>query len=119
MIREYRPMAAPFVERGLADPSSPNRWGTTFFSGGVMEFWTEPQMASIHKMLNPRSIAIVCATPRMQYGGALLASGPEAKDRGRVVDADPRYDDSMGVMCYPHAMHPTACPRPSGTVARC
>ena len=26
-----------------------------------MEFWTEPQMASIHKMLNPRSIAIVGA----------------------------------------------------------
>src|SRR5882762_5994552 len=51
MMREYRPMAAPFVERGLADPSSPTRWGTTFFSGGVMEFWTEPQMASIHKML--------------------------------------------------------------------
>src|SRR5690348_3348893 len=37
--------------------------------GGVMEFWTEPQMASIHKMLNPHSIAIVGATPRMQYGG--------------------------------------------------
>jgi hypothetical protein len=25
MMREYRPMAAPFVERGLADPSSPSR----------------------------------------------------------------------------------------------
>ena len=39
-----------------------------------MEFWTEPQMASIHKMLNPRSIAIVGATPRMQYGGRFLAA---------------------------------------------
>jgi len=38
-----------------------------------MEFWTEPQMASIHKMLNPHSIAIVGATPRMQYGGRFLA----------------------------------------------
>ena len=37
-----------------------------------MEFWTEPQMASIRKMLNPRSIAIVGATPRMQYGGRFL-----------------------------------------------
>jgi len=64
-------MAAPFVERKLADPSLPNRWRTTFFSGGVMEFWTAPQIASIHKMLNPSSIAIVGATPRMQYGGRL------------------------------------------------
>src|SRR5438128_638512 len=30
MMREYRPMAAPFVERGLADPGLPNRWRTTF-----------------------------------------------------------------------------------------
>ena len=46
-----------------------------------MEFWTEPQMASIHKMLNPRSIAIVGATPRMQYGGRFLAATLKAKDR--------------------------------------
>src|ERR1700740_1274940 len=43
--------------------------------GGVMEFWTEPQMASIHKMLNPRSIAIVGATPRLQYGGGVFGGG--------------------------------------------
>ena len=49
-----------------------------------MEFWTEPQMASIHKMLNPRSIAIVGATPRMQYGGRFLAAALKAKDRIRV-----------------------------------
>jgi hypothetical protein len=46
-----------------------------------MEFWTEPQMASIHKMLNPRSIAIVGATPRMQYGGRFLAAALKARDR--------------------------------------
>ena len=46
-----------------------------------MEFWTEPQMVSIHKMLNPRSIAIVGATPRMQYGGRFLAAALNAKDR--------------------------------------
>src|SRR5260370_40055437 len=96
MIREYRPMAAPFVERGLADPSSPNRWGTTFFSGGVMEFWTEPQMASIHKMLNPRSSAIVGATPRMQHGGPLLAGGPEGKDRVRGCGVEPPFDEDVG-----------------------
>ena len=35
-----------------------------------MAFWTEPQMASIDKMLNPRSIAIVGAT-----GGCSMAGG--------------------------------------------
>ena len=66
-----------------------------------MEFWTEPQMASIHKMLNPRSIAIVGATPRMQYGGRFLAAALKAKDRVRVYAVNPRYDEIMGVKSYP------------------
>ncbi len=67
-----------------------------------MEFWTEPQMASIHKMLNPRSIAIVGATPRMQYGGRFLAAALKAKDRVRVYAVNPRYDEIMGVKSYPN-----------------
>src|SRR5437764_570795 len=66
-----------------------------------MEFWTERQMASIHKMLNPRSIAIVGATPRMQYGGRFLAAALKAKDRVRVYAVNPRYDEIMGVKSYP------------------
>src|ERR1700739_3504342 len=66
-----------------------------------MEFWTEPQMASIHKMLNPRSIAVVGATPRMQYGGRFLAAALKAKDRIRVYAVNPRYDEIMGVKSYP------------------
>ncbi|HWB50978.1 MAG TPA: acetate--CoA ligase family protein [Stellaceae bacterium] len=66
-----------------------------------MAFWTEPQMASIHKMLNPRSIAIVGATPRMQYGGRFLAAALKAKDRVRVYAVNPRYDDIMGEKSYP------------------
>jgi acetate---CoA ligase (ADP-forming) len=66
-----------------------------------MEFWTEPQMASIHKMLNPRSIAIVGATPRMQYGGRFLAAALKAKDRVRVYAVNPRYNEIMGVKSYP------------------
>src|SRR5215469_10969934 len=66
-----------------------------------MQFWTEPQMASIHKMLNPRSIAIVGATPRMQYGGRVLAAALKAKDRVRSYALNPRYDEIMGVKCYP------------------
>src|SRR5437764_13007321 len=70
-----------------------------------MEFWTEPQMASIHKMLNPRSIAIVGATPRMQYGGRFLAAALKAKDRVRVYAVNPRYDEIMGVKSYPSVMN--------------
>src|SRR3979490_3577823 len=66
-----------------------------------MEIWTEPQMGSIHKMLNPRSIAIVGATPRMQYGGRFLAAALKAKDRVRVYAVNPRYDEIMGVKSYP------------------
>jgi acyl-CoA synthetase (NDP forming) len=66
-----------------------------------MAFWTESQMASIHKMLNPRSIAIVGATPRMQYGGRFLAAALKAKDRVRVYAVNPRYDEIMGVKSYP------------------
>ena len=66
-----------------------------------MEFWTEPQMASIHKMLNPRSIAIVGATPRLQYGGRFLAAALKAKDRVRVYAVNPRYDEIMGEKSYP------------------
>src|SRR2546430_15820334 len=65
-----------------------------------MKFWTEPQMASIHKMLNTRSIAIVGATPRMQYGGRFLAAALKAKDRVRVYAVNPRYDEIMGEKSY-------------------
>src|ERR1700738_5596631 len=95
MMRDYQPMAAPFVARGLADPADHG------FSGGVMEFWTEPQMASIHKMLNPRSIAIVGATPRMQYGGRVLAAGLQGQERGRGYAGDPRYYENLGGGVYP------------------
>src|ERR1700712_2673655 len=74
--------------------------GPSSFQGDVMEFWTEPQMASIHKMLNPRSIAIVGATPRMQYGGRFLAAALKVKDRVRVYAVNPRYDEIMGVKSY-------------------
>ena len=66
-----------------------------------MEYWTDSQMASIHKMLNPRSIAIVGATPRMQYGGRFLAAALKARDRVRVYAVNPRYGEIMGVKSYP------------------
>src|SRR5260370_2259306 len=81
-----------------------------------MEFWTEPQMASIHKMLNPRSIAIVGATPRMQYGGRFLAAALKAKDRVRVYAVNPRYDEIMGVKSYPSVTNLPEAPDVVGIV---
>ena len=65
-----------------------------------MEYWTEPQLASIHKMLNPRSIAVVGATERMQYGGRFLRSVMAAKDRVDIYPVNPRYDELLGLKCY-------------------
>src|SRR5437660_1762031 len=65
-----------------------------------MEIWTDSQMASIHKMLNPRSIAVIGATPRLQYGGRFLATALKAKDRVRVYAVNPRYDEIMGIQSY-------------------
>ena len=64
--------------------------------------WTDSQMASIHTMLNPRSVAIVGATPRMQYGGRFLAKALQYKDRLKVFAVNPRYEEVMGVRSYPN-----------------
>ena len=66
-----------------------------------MAFWTEDQLASIDKMLNPRSVAVVGATPRMQYGGRFLNAMLKANDRVNVYPVNPRYDEIMGVQSYP------------------
>ena len=66
-----------------------------------MTSWTDDQLSSIDKMLNPRSIAVVGATPRLQYGGRMLAAALKAGDRVSVYPVNPRYDEIMGVKCYP------------------
>ncbi|MDA0264015.1 MAG: acetate--CoA ligase family protein [Chloroflexi bacterium] len=66
-----------------------------------MTTWTDDQLASIHKMLNPRSIAVVGATPRMQYGGRMLAAALKAGDRINVYPVNPRYDEIQGIKSYP------------------
>ena len=63
--------------------------------------WNDAQLSSIHRMLNPRSVAIVGATPRLQYGGRMLAAALKAKDRIRVYPVNPRYDEIMETRCYP------------------
>lgn len=66
-----------------------------------MATWTEAQLASIDKMLNPRSVAVVGATPRMQYGGRFLNAMLKSADRVNVYPVNPRYDEIMGVPSYP------------------
>ena len=58
-------------------------------------------MAAIHKMLHPRSIAVIGATPRLQYGGRLLNSVLRARDRVRIYPVNPKYADISGLKCYP------------------
>ena len=65
-----------------------------------MTIWTKDQMASIHTMLNPRSFAIVGATPRQQYGGRMLAAALKMQDRVKVYAVNPKYEDIMGVKSY-------------------
>ncbi len=67
-----------------------------------MAFWSDEQLASIDRMLNPRSIAVVGATPRMQYGGRFLAAAMGSADSGvNVYPVNPRYEEVQGVQCYP------------------
>ena len=67
-----------------------------------MDFWSDAQLASIDRMLNPRSIAVVGATPRMQYGGRFLAAAMGSMERGvNVYPVNPRYEEVQGLECYP------------------
>ena len=67
-----------------------------------MEFWTDEQLASIDRMLNPRSIAVVGATPRMQYGGRFVAAAMGSMENGvNVYPVNPRYEEVQGLRCYP------------------
>ena len=81
-----------------------------------MPTWTDAQLASIHKMLNPRSIAVVGATPRLQYGGRMLAAALKVKDSVKVYPVNPRYDQVMGTKCYPSVADLPEAPDTVGVV---
>lgn len=66
-----------------------------------MTYWTEDQLNSIHTMLNPKSMAIVGATPRMQYGGRFLSAALRGKDKLRIYPVNPRYEEIQGLKSYP------------------
>jgi len=66
-----------------------------------MEYWTKAQLDSIHKMLNPRFIAVVGVTERMQYGDRFLRSVLRTRDRVRTYPVNPHYKEVQDIPCYP------------------
>ena len=66
-----------------------------------MNYWTDDQLESIRLMLNPKSMAIVGATPRMQYGGRFLNAALRGKDKVNIYPVNPRYEEIQGLKSYP------------------
>jgi acetate---CoA ligase (ADP-forming) len=67
-----------------------------------VEFWSESQLASIHTMLHPRSIAVIGASPKAgTYGGRVMGSVLKSQDRVPVFPVNPRYEEVMGLRCFP------------------
>lgn len=82
-----------------------------------MTFWTDEQLGSIDRMLNPRSIAVVGATPRMQYGGRFLAAAMGSMERGvNVYPVNPRYEEVQGLKAYPSVSELPEAPDVVGVV---
>ena len=65
-----------------------------------MDLWTDGHLRAMDKMLNPRSIAVVGATPKGGYGGRLFDAVLKAKDRVRIYPVNPNYDEIGGVRAY-------------------
>lgn len=61
----------------------------------------ESMMKSIDIMLHPGSIAIVGASAKMQYGGRFLNNLLQTNYKGKIYPINPRYEELMGVRCYP------------------
>ena len=67
-------------------------------------------------MLNPRSIAVVGATERPQYGGRFLRAALQAGDRLRVYPVNPRYDELLGQKCYASVLDLPEAPDAVGVI---
>jgi acyl-CoA synthetase (NDP forming) len=57
--------------------------------------------AAIDALLRPRSIAVVGATERLQYGGRLVANLLSSGYAGQIVPVNPNRETVMGLPCYP------------------
>ncbi len=70
----------------------------------MSEYSKDTILESIETMLHPRSIAIIGATSRLQYGGRFLNNLIETGYTGRIFPINPKYEELMGVRCYPSIM---------------
>ena len=61
----------------------------------------DPTLASIHAMLNPRSIAMVGATERLGYGGRLFNNLVTTGSSARLYPVNPKRETVFGVPCRP------------------
>ncbi len=62
--------------------------------------WSPEQLQAIESMLNPRSIAVVGATPKSNYGGRFLTAALKSQARVPVFPVNPNHTEIMGVRCY-------------------
>ena len=61
-----------------------------------------PETSGIEYLYNPRSIAIVGASPHQRKPGGRPLVALKARDyKGTVVAVNPQYDDIDGIPCYP------------------
>jgi acetyltransferase len=65
-----------------------------------VDFWTPEQLRSIDRMLNPRSVAVIGATPKGGYGGRLLTALLRSKDHVNIYPVNPNYDEINGARAY-------------------
>ncbi len=56
---------------------------------------------SLEKFFNPRSVAIVGASPREGKVGRVLLENFIKRFRGRVYPINPKYSEILGLKCYP------------------
>jgi acetyltransferase len=69
-----------------------------------MSYWTEDQLASIDKMLNPKSLAVIGASENTSYGGRYLEKALSSEGALKVYPVNPRYEEIRGVKAYPSVM---------------
>lgn len=67
-------------------------------------------------MLHPRSIAVIGATPRLQYGGRFLNNLIEAGYKGHLYPVNPRYEEIMGIRTYPNVTSLPETPDLAGVI---
>ena len=60
-------------------------------------------LAGVHALLKPRSVAIVGATPRVEaLGGRPIVNLRTQGFAGQIFPVNPRYDNILGLKCYPN-----------------